>query len=191
MSYCDATRNRYPFGYGGFVFVYDTIVVTVTNPKFFGDNSGEGFASYLAYDRYKDDSQLLVQQPSQLGYAYITGPRYPAPYKFSWNLQLLPLDIYEALWAIYDRQQLERQPCQLRDYHLAMGEPGPRRRGRTQPATNPAAAPGMVYFYPMFNIWLEMPASGRRYQGHDFFALRFMATEISPATPVPTSFDLS
>lgn len=186
--------RAFPFGFQQTLLYYvsptDQIQVELASRNF-KPADGEGYLGYFGYDRYQDPEYTLQATPAILGASVIRGPKFRCPYKFAWNLQHLTILQYQALWGMYKRQQIEKLPVRLFDTRLALDEAGVRDRAKcsTFPIPGAPTVSGINYFYPQFNIWLDFGTERESYQ-YAQFGLKFTATELDPANPVPVSQDV-
>ncbi|AFY60365.1 hypothetical protein [Synechococcus sp. PCC 6312] len=159
------TSVNYPFGTTQ-VFSYgedeDALTVTLDAANFeFAAGQGDGYLDFLGYDRQDDPEYLAKTKLNSSGAAVWEGPAFVIPQLFAWRLQLLTQEKYETLWAMYRRQQSEKEPIILEDYRLVMSEPSPKTRTEVGEVMNAPDIAGMDYFCAVFAIRLEM---GTRYQ---------------------------
>ncbi len=175
----------FPFGKTQ-VFTYgiapNNLSVTLDADNFeFASSKGDNYLDFLGYDRYDDPEYLAKSALNMDGTGVWTGPAFVVPQLFEWRLQRLSQTKYETLWAMYRRQQKEKEVITLADYRLVMCEPTPKFRTAAGSVTGAPTIAGVEYFNGVFKIRLEM---GDRYHifkdssGNRLYELSMQAWEI-------------
>jgi hypothetical protein len=141
---------------------------------------------YIGYDRWYLPDTRHSTFLSYAGYSHFEGLSYPAPHQFSWRLQNLSAQALHTLTAIAHRSYADKQPVQLQDGLLVYDEVAPRKRARV--GTYLEILDGIVYYYPIFNVFLELDRP--RLRG-DLYSLDMKGIEFNPVTPIPLGMDVA
>lgn len=134
---------------------YGSISVTLAYSNLVFRPSGkDNLFAQVGCDRIRDPEYADSFPLNYMGASQKDGPPHRAPYLYSWQLQLLTYEQKERLEAISFLSQENNTPVRLVDRFYALAEPSPRFRaaaGAVPPAGAPSI-PGMVYFWPIFDL---------------------------------------
>lgn len=171
-----------------------TLSLTLTEEEFAAEDA-DGLAGVIGFDRFENLEQKVSTARAASGSSVWSGPSFEPGHRFIWSLYLDDLQLY-TLAAIQKEQQhrirnqIAGGSVRLKDQRLAFLARSPRNRAKVGTISGAPAAPGgYEYFYPQFDILLELPEdflSLHLGKGKAKYLVGFTATELDL---VPTSED--
>jgi hypothetical protein len=172
---------------------YGGITLTLSYANLvFRPSGNDSILSQVGCDRFEDPESLPSFTLNYSGATHKDGPPYRAPYKYAWQLQELTITQLEQAKAIARLSRDANSPVRLVDRFYGLGEPTPRTRAAagTVPVAGAPTVPGMVYFFPIFDLLPLVIGAVSRYQigscdAPEYrYKLDMTATEYSPDQPV-------
>jgi hypothetical protein len=120
---------------------------------------GDTFLEQIGYDRTLGANLEPDMFYGWGGASHVEGPPYEAPFEFAWQLQYLSGETYANLMAVVRTAIKARSPVRLIDGLLVLDEVAPRTRAKV--GGYEENVNGIVYFYPVFDVWLKLGKTGR------------------------------
>jgi hypothetical protein len=160
-------------------FEYEGLSVTLNLSDFvFKAGIGDTYLEQIGYDRFPFADREPDMFYGYSGASHTEGEDGEPPFEFAWDLHLKP-EPHRKLTSIVRQARFARKPVRLIDGLLVLDEVAPRTRAKV--GAYEETIDGIVYFYPVFDIWPKISKLGRSNQLH---TLKMVAKEWSPDRPV-------